>query len=130
MPRILLIEDDDSVRNMLRQTLELMGHAITEARNGKEGLALYQSANIDVVLTDIIMPDVEGMQVIRELRRQNPAVKIIAMSGGGRMNARDYLRMAQKLGAARILPKPFLGDELAAAIREVLAEKPAAPGGG
>lgn len=70
------------------------------------------------------MPEMEGMQVIRELRRLDPAVRIIAMSGGGRQSAQDYLQVAQMLGAMRVLAKPFSKDALAAAINEVMAETP------
>src|SRR5471030_3027511 len=89
MARILLIDDDDSVRTMLRQTLTHFGHTVIEARNGKEGLALFPHAAADLVITDIVMPEQEGLGVLLEWRSKEPPVKIIAMSGGGRINATD-----------------------------------------
>lgn len=115
MARILLIEDDDSVRTMLRLTLDHFGHTVIEARNGKEGLALFQHANIDLLITDIVMPEKEGLEVLMELRKRNPPVKIIAISGG------DYLQMAKLMGAAKVLAKPFSSDVLIAAIDDLLS---------
>jgi DNA-binding response OmpR family regulator len=121
MARILLIEDDNEVRTMLRLTLIHFGHAVIEARNGKEGLELFKYAKADLVITDIIMPEKEGLAVLIELReKQVPPVKIIAISGGGRQNVTDNLRMAKLLGAARVLAKPFLSEVLIAMIDELV----------
>jgi DNA-binding response OmpR family regulator len=121
MPRILLIEDDHEVRTMLRLTLIHFGHTVIEARNGKEGIELFKRANADLVITDIVMPEKEGLEVLVELRKkQVPPVKIIAMSGGGRQKAADYLRLAELMGAARILAKPFSHEVLIAMIDELL----------
>ena len=114
MARILLIEDDDSVRTMLRLTLDDFGHTVIEARNGKEGLALLEHANADLLITDILMPEKEGLEVLMELRKRHPPVKIIAISGG------DYLHMAKLMGAAKVLAKPFSTNLLIAAIDELL----------
>jgi DNA-binding response OmpR family regulator len=123
MARILLIDDDDSVRTMLRQTLTHFGHTVIEARDGQEGLKLFQHARADLVITDIVMPEKEGLEVLMELRQEQPPVKIIAMSGGGRGMAADYLRMARGMGAARVLAKPFSHEVLMAAVNELLSEK-------
>jgi CheY-like chemotaxis protein len=121
MARILLIDDDDSFRTMLRLTLVHFGYTVIEARNGKEGLALFKEANADLVITDIVMPEKEGLEVLMELRRkQPPPVKIIAISGGARVNIADNLRMAKLLGAAKVLTKPFSNEALIAAINELL----------
>ena len=114
MARILLIDDDDSVRTMLRLTLAHFGHTVIEARNGKEGLELFQDANADLLITDIVMPEKEGLEVLMELRKQHPPVKIIAISGG------DYLHMAKLMGAAKVLAKPFSTNLLIEAIDELL----------
>ncbi len=106
---------------MIRATLEGMGHTVTEASNGQEGLVQYESSPADLVLTDLIMPEKEGMETIMELRKKYPAVKIIAMSGGGRMTPANYLHIAQRLGAGRVLSKPFHSEELAAAINGLLS---------
>jgi CheY-like chemotaxis protein len=81
MARILLIEDNDSVRTVLREALELAGHTVIEARNGAEGLALFPQAGADLVITDIVMPDKDGLDVLAVLREQVPPVNIIAISG-------------------------------------------------
>ncbi len=120
MARILLIDDDDSLRTMLRLTLSHFGHTVTEARNGKEGLELFPQLEADLVITDIVMPERDGVEVLMVLRRGDPPVKIIAMSGGGRMSATDFLRIATQLGAAKVLAKPFSSEVLIAAINELL----------
>ena len=122
--RILLVEDDEPFADMLQKTLVQAGYAIVRACNGKEALRLYDAQRPDLVLTDLIMPGMEGLELIIELRRRHPGVKIIVMSGGGRNSPDAYLPTAQLLGAARTLPKPFANPELLAAIQAVLnAEK-------
>jgi DNA-binding response OmpR family regulator len=118
---ILIIEDDNTVRNMLRLTLAHFGHTVIDARNGKEGLALFKEANADLIITDIMMPDKDGLEVLRELRKKHVSpVKIIAISGGGRQSAADNLKMAKLLGASKVLAKPFSNEMLMAAINELL----------
>lgn len=123
MPHILLIDDDELFRKMLRATLEELGHTVTEARDGKEGLALHKSKPADLVITDLIMPGKDGLETIPELLQLQPGLKIIAMSGGGRISAEDYLPIAKWLGAVRVLPKPFAREAMITAIAELLAEK-------
>lgn len=125
MPRILLIDDDDSVRTMLRLTLAQFGHTVVEASNGKEGLALFAASSFDLVITDIVMPEKEGLEVMMDLRKLQPQLKIIAISGGGRISAVDYLSIARFLGAAKVLAKPFSNEALQQAIDELLP--PAVP---
>lgn len=119
MTRILLVDDDELLRRMLRLTLIKMGHVVIEAANGNDALRLCETEPPDIVLTDLIMPEKEGIETIRELRRLHPDVKIIAMSGGGRGSARDYLVIAKRLGAAHTLNKPFTNEELAGAIAAI-----------
>lgn len=83
MARLLLIEDDEGVRTVLRRMLEQAGHTVIEAHNGKEGLGLFQRASADLVITDIVMPEKEGLEVVKALRDTHPPVKIIAISGAG-----------------------------------------------
>ena len=120
MARILLIEDDEPVRTMLRAILEHFGHTVIEARHGTEGLALFQHANADLVITNIVMPEKDGFEVLRELRRMHPSVKIIAISGAGRGRAADYLHIAEFMGAATVLAKPLSVVVLMAAIDALL----------
>jgi DNA-binding response OmpR family regulator len=119
--RIPLIDDDHAVRGMLRMTLALMGDVVIEARNGAEGLAMFHDENVDLLITDIVMPEKEGLEVLMELRHIRPPVKVIAISGGGRKNAVDYLEIAKLMGAGKVLAKPFSNAELVAAIDELLA---------
>ncbi len=125
--RILLIDDDVAVRTMLRQTLVHFGHVVIEARNGKEGLEIFETANVDLLITDIVMPEKEGFEVLMELRKRNPPVKIIAISGGGR-HTFGYLQTAKLLGASKVLAKPFSNEALIAAVEELmLGETPEQP---
>ena len=117
MARILLIEDDDLVRTMLRLTLVHFGHTVIEARNGKEGLERFQHANVDLVITDIVMPEKDGLEVLMELRERHPSVKIIAISGA---DSGDYLDSARLMGAAKVLLKPFTNERLMTAINALL----------
>lgn len=119
MSRILLVDDDDPFRHMLAITLTKMGHEVMEARDGREGLQLSAAEPPDIVITDLIMPEKEGLETIGTLRRTQPEVKIIAMSGGSRDTGIDYLSVAKRLGAMRTLEKPFLPEELAEAIQAV-----------
>ena len=120
MIRILLVDDDQSFRPMLAETLSRLGHHVVTATNGDEALELFREDAIDLVITDLIMPEREGLDVIRTLRRRSPNVKIIAMSGGGRASPVTYLEIAKRLGAATVLAKPFSTQQLKAAIAEVM----------
>lgn len=123
MPSILLIEDDISFRTMLCMALRQMGNEVVEASEGEHGLGLYETGRFDLVLTDLIMPGVEGIETITKLIRKHPTVKIIAMSGGGRTSPESYLKMARRLGAKEILAKPFSIEDLGRAIDSVLSAK-------
>jgi DNA-binding response OmpR family regulator len=119
MARILLIEDYDLVRSMLRDTLEFAGHTVIEARTGAEGLDRFRKGGADLVITDIVMPDKDGLVVVRALREQVPPVPIIAISGA-RNSAEDYLDLAYRMGALKVLLKPFTSAALIAVIDELL----------
>ena len=107
---------------MVRKTLAHFGHTVIEARNGKEGLQLFREANADLVITDLVMPEKEGFEILLELRQYQPPVKIIVMSGGVRGEKANYLQMAKLFGAAKVLAKPFSNEALIAAINELLPE--------
>jgi len=106
-------------------SLESYGYLVTEAGDGKEGLASYKASPADLVITDLVMPEKEGLETIRELRKTNPQVKIIAMSGGSRSNAGENLKIAKLFGAAALVSKPFEVSKLAQTIAELLGERPA-----
>src|SRR5262249_49867396 len=116
MARILLIDDDTEFCMLLREILEGAGYEVVVAHNGREGVACYEVAAIDLVITDILMPEQEGLETIIALQRINPQVKIIAMTGGGQMSAMDFLEVATVLGAQHTLRKPFTRQELLAAV--------------
>jgi CheY-like chemotaxis protein len=122
MPRVLVIDDDDQLRRLLRLMLEREGYEVWDAPNGKEGLKRVHEAPMDLVITDLIMPEKEGIETIRELLREFPNMKIIAMSGGGQVGPETYLQIAEKFGAHRTLVKPFDKNELITAVKEVLGE--------
>lgn len=121
MARILVIDDEELVRYTLRAILESADHEVVEATNGNEGMASCKAHPAELVITDIIMPEKEGMETIIELRHAYPDVKIVAISGGGRIGSTDYLKMARKLGADEVMPKPFQMDEVLSMVRRVLA---------
>ena len=121
MARILVIDDEDELRSMLRHMLEHAGHEVAEAVNGAAGIEIYERDAPDLIITDIIMPEKEGVETIIALRRADPALPIIAISGGGRLDATDFLTMAKKLGARHTLTKPFRRDQLLEAVGRCLA---------
>lgn len=114
--RVLLVDDDAFVRHSLETVLRRQGCTVVAAENGKQALRLLAQGEYDWVVTDLVMPEMEGMELIREVRRQFPAVRILAMSGGGRVAPCNYLPMARMLGAHRVLEKPFLFVDLLSAL--------------
>lgn len=120
--QILVIEDDFAVRELIQETLLRAGYDVRSAEDGDVGMCMFRERNPDLVITDIIMPQKEGLQTIREMKLEAPQVKVIAMSGGGRHANGDYLKLARKFGAERTVAKPFMRDEMLSIVREVLAE--------
>jgi len=118
--RIEIIDDDPAVRESLTLVLEAGGHHVCAADAGDAGLVLARDFRPDIILTDIIMPGCEGIQTILMLKAEHPQIRIIAMSGGGRTGNRDYLELAQEMGADAALEKPFDEDALLEAIRAFL----------
>jgi DNA-binding NtrC family response regulator len=127
MQRILLIDDDHHILLMVKKMLERAGFEVDLASNGNEGLELFKSMHADLVITDIIMPEKEGLETIREMRRLQPDLKIIAMSGGGKISADNYLETAKIFGASTILEKPFSQKTMILAVTDLLGV-PAAGG--
>jgi DNA-binding NtrC family response regulator len=123
--RVLIIDDEDYVRMTLSQALEDEGHTVLLASNGLDGLSVYAEGKPDLVITDVLMPDKEGLETIIELRKIEPDVKVIVISGGGRVNNIDFLDMAKKFGATATLKKPFAIDEFCRIVQSCLAQAPA-----
>ena len=123
--RVLLIDDEPALRQVIRRMLESAGHQVVEAQNGRTGLQTFQAAPFDAVVTDIIMPEQEGVETIAEMRKVNKSVRIVAISGGG-IKRLDVLGLARRLGADATLPKPFRKEDLLSCV-EGRADGPAEP---
>ncbi len=122
MARILLIDDDELVRITLGRSLTDAGHFVTLASDGAEGLKKFDGAPFDLVITDIIMPEQEGIETILKLRQHKLRIPVIAISGGGRQRNLDFLKAAREFGADATLSKPFTGPELLAAVDAALGK--------
>jgi len=120
MAKILIIEDDTALRTVLRDTLRAFGHEVSEADDGNEGLKLFRRTAFDLAITDIVMPEKDGLEFLLELKKLQSSVKVVAMSGGGFGQPREYLRMAKAFGASVVLEKPFTRNALMAAVEQVL----------
>ncbi len=128
MARILIIEDDDLAGRMLSEGMTRLGHSVQSASNAEDGLRFFESDPSDVVITDIIMPDTDGLDVIGRIRSRSPKAPIIAISGGGyQINVGDCLVAARQLGADRVLKKPFTLQDLHLAVGELTAKEEEAP---
>jgi CheY-like chemotaxis protein len=121
--RILVIDDDALLRRALRAVLEVAGYDVIEAADGAAGLRLQREQGADLILVDLVMPELDGLEFIRKLRADLPQAKIIAMSGGGPTGRADLLGVAAALGASRTLRKPFEPRDLLTAIQELLGER-------
>jgi DNA-binding response OmpR family regulator len=120
MPGILLVEDDNDLREMLKDTLSRKNFTVLEAKNGRDAIMHFKPAVIDLVVTDLIMPEEDGLKVIMRLREMKPGLKIIAISGGGKAGPGSYLNLARALGADAIYSKPFSINDLITKIEELL----------
>ncbi|MDH5527211.1 MAG: response regulator [Nitrospirota bacterium] len=121
MARILIIDDEELARYAVRKILTGAGHDVTEAENGSNGLELQRKTPFDLVITDIVMPEKEGIETIMDLKKEFPDTPIVAISGGGRLGPTDYLNMSSQLGARQTLAKPFSRDDLLSAVDTCLA---------
>lgn len=120
MAKILLVDDDALVRTSLAYALEDAGHAVVQAGNGDEGLAALNRDTFDAVVLDILMPEREGIETIREIRKKWTSLPVLAMSGGDKTGWSDFLRMASALGANDTLAKPFTASEFVERIARLL----------
>lgn len=118
MAKIVLIDDEPLIRSVVADVLKHAGHAVALAADGKEGVALLRSCAADLVITDLVMPEMEGIELIRQLRREFPALKIVAISGAGDSDA--YLKAARILGAHATLAKPFTAGGLLTVVNAVI----------
>jgi len=121
---ILIIDDDAAVSRTLSLILTRAGHQVTTVTSGRKGLELLTQNGFDLVLTDIIMPELDGIEAIRRIRTDHPGLRIIAMSGGGQIDKADFLHMAEALGADRVLEKPVRSERLLELVGSVMANPP------
>lgn len=121
MARILIVDDEDYIRNLLVEILEGAGYEVLTAADGKEALGILEQHKVDLIMTDIIMPDMEGIEFINKVKRQKKLpVKIIAMSGSGNTRVDNYLTLALKMGADVIIEKPFSIEHMLEDVRKLL----------
>ncbi len=120
MKKILVVDDDDLIRDLIYEILEPNGYQILLADNGNKALEILDREEVDLIITDIIMPDKEGIETIIDIKKKLPQAKIIAMSGGGQLDANSYLSIAKKLGVKATITKPFDPAKLIRTIEEVL----------
>lgn len=119
MPLILVIDDDEFYRTLLKQMLENAGYDVLLASDGRAGIRCCEARNVHIVITDILMPDVDGIEVINKINTEFPDVKIIAMSAGGQIEKSHYLKVAKIVGAMHTVTKPIDKNELMEAVRDV-----------
>jgi DNA-binding response OmpR family regulator len=127
--RLLVIDDDNLVRAALTDILQTAGFEVVTASNGRHGLEVLSTTPVDAIITDILVPEQEGLETIREARQRFPDIRILAISGGGAGGGEtQLLRFAESFGADQTLPKPFTGSQLVAAVKELLATRGGKPG--
>ncbi len=124
MALILVIDDEPEMRRLLRRILVGAGHRVIEAENGASGLRHLERERPDLVITDILMPDKDGIETIQEIRSAQAGMRIIAMTGGGRYQGFEYLDIAKALGADALLSKPFRSAELLDAVAQLVSADP------
>lgn len=120
MSKILVVDDDSQVLQVVSEMLRIEGHNVVMAANGRQALDQFEHDDFDLVVTDIIMPEQEGLETIANLRRRETYIPIIAISGGGRAGNLDYLETARYIGADGILAKPFGRQDLLTTVNQVL----------
>jgi CheY-like chemotaxis protein len=121
MAHILVIDDDPVLRRVITLALEAAGHSVLRCENGKKAIDFLEHDRADLLITDIIMPEMDGVETVRAARRLHPGLPILAMSGGGSFDPADYLGMAQAFGATDVLAKPFHAAELVERVAQLLA---------
>ncbi len=122
MALVMIVDDDQQILRLLAEIIEKEGHQIVSAEDGEQAFQQFQKHPIDLVITDLLMPNKEGLELIQELRSIRPELKIIAYSGGGQMKPDNYLDFAKGMGADRVFSKPIPIKELTAAVADLISE--------
>lgn len=120
MLNVMIIEDDEQLRKMLQIMIEKEGYSVEVASNGEEAIKLFKTQPSELIITDLLMPEKDGLETIMEVKRDNPHVKIIAVSGGGQVGSKTYLKVAERLGAQHIFSKPFKRTDLLEAVASLI----------
>jgi YesN/AraC family two-component response regulator len=120
---ILVVDDEPMIRDGLKVALDMEGHRTLTASDGKEALKIVDENKPHIIITDIIMPESDGIEVICTVKENNPDIKILAISGGGRISAQDHLKIARQLGAIGVLAKPFSTEELIIEINKLFEKQ-------
>jgi CheY-like chemotaxis protein len=123
-PTVLLVDDDPGVREIFGEALRLAGYRVVTAADGRAALAELGHGPIDLIVADLFMPEVDGLELLRRLRRQESRTPVIAVSAGGELEQVQLLELARALGAARVLEKPVAVAELVGAVRELVPAGP------
>ncbi|MBN2655704.1 MAG: response regulator [Spirochaetales bacterium] len=122
MSHILVIDDDEHIRELINIMLEGEGHTVVQAEDGMVGLKKLEEETFDLIITDIIMPNQEGIETIVQIKGKTPGIKILAISGGGRIGSTNYLTLAENFGVDRTMSKPFYHKDFVDCIRELLEQ--------
>jgi CheY-like chemotaxis protein len=120
MARILIADDDSEIRITLQKLLQMVGHEVELAKDGLEAVRILDTETFDLMVTDIVMPNQEGLESIMQARQRHPDLHLIAMSGGGKDRTENYLRMAKSFGAEAIFMKPFSPREMLDKVNELV----------
>jgi CheY-like chemotaxis protein len=129
MACILVVDDNEEIRRFIRRVVESEGHAVMEAANGRAAMERVGEQAVELVISDIFMPESDGLELLRALRKRAPELRVIAISGGGNLGNMDILHAARLFGAYRVFTKPFATEDLILAIREALSPNPPPPAG-
>jgi CheY-like chemotaxis protein len=124
MAHILVIDDDPVLRRVVTLALEAAGHSVLRCENGRKAVAFLEHDHADLLVTDIVMPEMDGVETVRAVRQLDANLPILAISGGGSFDPKDYLGIAQAFGATAVLPKPFRPAELVDLVSQLLAQGP------
>ncbi len=123
MARVIVIDDDPALLQVVAQALVLAGHSVLRCENGRKAIEYLAREDADLLITDILMPEMDGLETVRAAKQLRPQLPILAISGGGSLGPTDYLGIASAFGTAAVLAKPFLPAELVAMVERLLASE-------